>query len=75
MVLERELAVFAPGDGAIALRAEGNVELVIGSAAPHPYPLVSGYYSVHTSSAALAEGERRIAELERSPAVAAMRAA
>jgi redox-sensitive bicupin YhaK (pirin superfamily) len=74
VVLERELAVFAPGAGAIELVAEGAVELVIGSATRHPYPLVTGYYSVHTSRAALDEGERMIAELERSPTVEAMRA-
>ena len=33
------------------------------SAAPHPYDLVLGYYSVHTSAAALVKGERRIGEL------------
>ena len=75
VVLQRELAVFAPGIGEIALRAEGSVELAIGAAAPHPYPLITGHHSVHTNPAALAAGERRIADLERSPAVAAMRAA
>lgn len=73
-ILERELAGFAPGAGAIALRAEGDAELVIGSARRHPHPLVTGDYSVHTSEAALAEGERRIAALERSASVAALRA-
>ena len=73
-VLKRELAVFAPGDGAIDLVAEGAVEFVIGSAVPHRYPLVTGYYSVHTSSKALAAGERTISDLEKSPEVAVLRA-
>ena len=71
--IERELVVFAEGDDSIALTAEGEVEFVIGSARRHPYPLVTGYYSVHTSEAALAEGERTIAELQRSPALAALK--
>lgn len=74
VVLERELAVFEEGSAPIDLVAEGAVELVIGSAAKHPYPLVTGYYSVHTSEAALAEGEATIAALERLPAVASLRA-
>jgi redox-sensitive bicupin YhaK (pirin superfamily) len=73
-VLERELAVFAEGSGAIELVAEGAVEMVIASAAAHPHPLVTGYYSVHTTPDALVEGEANIAVLERSPAVAALRA-
>jgi redox-sensitive bicupin YhaK (pirin superfamily) len=71
--LERELAVFEPGNGAIDLVAQGAVELVIGSAKQHPHPLVTGHYSVHTSPTALAQGERGIADLELSPAVAALR--
>ena len=74
LVLERELAVFAAGSGAIELVADGAVEMVIASAATHPHPLVTGYYSVHTNRQALVEGEANIAALERSPAVAALRA-
>ena len=74
-VLQRELAIFAPGNEPIDLRAEGAAEFVIGSAARHPHPLVTGHYSVHTSPEALAIGERTIAELEASPQVAALRAA
>jgi hypothetical protein len=33
---------------------------VLGSAIKHPHPLVLGYYSVHTSEAALALGEVEI---------------
>ena len=71
-VLEREIAVFAEGNEPIELIAEGDVELVIGSAARHPHDLVSGYYSVHTSAETLASGEATIAALGRTPAVAAL---
>ena len=74
MTLERELAVFADGEEPIEMVAHGEVELVIGSAARAPYPLVTGYHSVHTSAAALAQGERNISDLERTAAVAALRA-
>lgn len=73
-VLERELAVFSEGDGDIDITAQGASEFVIGSAAKHPYPLVSGSSSVHTSAAALVEGERTIANLRSSPEFAALAA-
>lgn len=56
-VIARQMAVFDEGDGALELRAEGATELVLGSAAKHPYPLVCGHYSVHTSERALVVGE------------------
>ena len=71
-VLEREIAVFADGNAPIDFVADGAVELVIGSAVRHPHPLMSGYYSVHTTGEALATGEANIAQLGRSPAVAAL---
>lgn len=73
-VLERELAVFAAGHGVIDIVAQGAAEFVIGSAVRHPHPLVSGSSSVHTSMAALAEGERTIVSLQRSAAFAALAA-
>lgn len=62
-----EMVVFEEGEGAIALAASGGegAVFVIGSAVPHDYPLHLGSYSVHTSAAALAQGEQRIAELAR----------
>jgi len=56
-VVTRQMAVFDEGDGVLELRAEGATELVLGSAAKHPYPLVCGDYSVHTSERALVVGE------------------
>lgn len=58
--LEGEMAVFEAGNGAIDVRAEGATEFVLGSAAKHPHDLVCGYYSVHTSEAALVRGEAGI---------------
>ena len=65
-LLQRELAVFAEGSAPIEMIAQGDVELVIGSAAKHPFPLVTGSYSVHTSRAALARGEAGYAEIART---------
>jgi redox-sensitive bicupin YhaK (pirin superfamily) len=55
-----ELAVFEESDGAIELEADGDTSFVLGSAIKHPHRLVLGYYSVHTSAAALAQGEAEI---------------
>ena len=38
---------------------------ILGSAVKHPYDLVTGYYSVHTSQDALREGESNIAVIGR----------
>jgi redox-sensitive bicupin YhaK (pirin superfamily) len=58
-----ELVVFEPSNAAIDVFADADTELVLGSAAPHPHDLVLGYYSVHTSPASLASGERRIDDI------------
>ena len=55
-----QLAVFEESDAAIELQAKGDTSFVLGSAIKHPHPLVLGYYSVHTSEAALAQGEAEI---------------
>ncbi len=55
-----ELVVFEESTGAIELEAVGETSFVFGSAIKHPHPLVLGYYSVHTSEAALAQGEAEI---------------
>jgi len=59
-IREGELAVFEESGGAIELDADGDTSFVLGSAIKHPHALVLGYYSVHTSSAALARGEAEI---------------
>lgn len=62
-LLEREVAVFDEGDGALLFEARGDTEFVLGSAAKHPYPLVTGSYSVHTSAASLIQGESEIGRI------------
>jgi redox-sensitive bicupin YhaK (pirin superfamily) len=60
-----ELAVFDPTDTAIEFEAMTNARFVLGTAIPHPHALYLGNYSVHTSSAALSEGEHEIARIGR----------
>jgi redox-sensitive bicupin YhaK (pirin superfamily) len=55
-----ELAMFEESGAAIAFVAHGDSAFVLGSAVKHPHELVTGYYSVHTSKAALAQGETEI---------------
>jgi len=58
-----ELAVFEESNKPIDFHAETDVEFVLGSAVKHPHDLVLGYYSVHSSAAALREGEARIQQI------------
>ena len=60
-----ELAVFAEGEESIDVLAQGDTSFVFGSAIKHPHPLVLGYYSVHTSEQALAQGEEEISRIGR----------
>src|SRR4051794_18556416 len=62
-----ELAIFDQSDAPITLEGSADLgaTLVLGSAVPHPYPLHLGAYSVHTSAAALAAGERHIRDLKK----------
>jgi len=55
-----ELAVFEESGEAMDFTALGDTAFVLGSAVKHPHELVMGYYSVHTSQAALAQGEAEI---------------
>ena len=56
-----ELVAFDPSEQAIDLVGQGEeTRFVLGSAAPHPHELVLGSYSVHTSRAALTQGESEI---------------
>ena len=61
--LRREMAVFEEGHVPIDCVAQGDIEFVIGSAVKHPHPLVTGYYSVHTSPETLVLGETGIEEV------------
>ena len=66
-ITQGEMALFETGEGTITLTAdaERGATFVLGSAVPHPHPLHLGYYSVHTTRAALEQGERRIEEIAR----------
>lgn len=59
-----EMVAFDRSTAPIRFHAEADSEFVLGSAAPHPHDLVLGYYSVHTSPAALDTGERNIAGIQ-----------
>ncbi len=61
-----ELAIFETGTTPIALVAEGETRFVLGSARQHPHELVLGNYSVHTSRAALEQGEAEIRRIGQS---------
>jgi redox-sensitive bicupin YhaK (pirin superfamily) len=61
--LTREIAVFEEREGNLDFVARGDTDFVLGSAVKHPHPLVTGYYSVHTSQNALDRGEAGIAQL------------
>ncbi|WP_321863642.1 pirin family protein [Burkholderia cenocepacia] len=58
-----ELAVFDSSDAAIEFEAVTDARFVVGTAIPHPHALHLGAYSVHTSAAALGEGEREIVRI------------
>jgi redox-sensitive bicupin YhaK (pirin superfamily) len=60
MVATGELAVFEESEQAIDVVAHGDTSFVLGSAVKHPHDLVMGHYSVHTSRAALEQGEQEI---------------
>jgi redox-sensitive bicupin YhaK (pirin superfamily) len=60
-----ELAVFEESSQSIEVEAAVETSFVFGSAVKHPHPLVTGYYSVHTSPEALAKGEAEILRIGR----------
>jgi redox-sensitive bicupin YhaK (pirin superfamily) len=66
----QEVLVFEDGEAAIDVVAQTDVEFVLGLAARHPHELVSGSYSVHTTRAALEQGEQEIARLGRALGIA-----
>ena len=61
--LQNELTVFNESDDVIDFVAEGPTEFIIASAVKHQHDLVLGYYSVHSSTAALHRGETEIARI------------
>jgi redox-sensitive bicupin YhaK (pirin superfamily) len=63
MIKSGAVAIFDPGNDSIDFTATGPTRFVIGSARRHPHDLVLGYYSVHTSEAALERGEAEIVRI------------
>ncbi len=61
--LQGELAVFGESEDALDFLAEGEADFILGSAVKHPHELVLGRYSVHSSEAALLQGEAEIARI------------
>jgi redox-sensitive bicupin YhaK (pirin superfamily) len=59
----QEIVVFENLGNCIELSANQNSKILFGSARKHPFPLVSGYYSVHTNSESLRKGEAKINEI------------
>jgi redox-sensitive bicupin YhaK (pirin superfamily) len=55
-----EIAIFEATQAPIDFVAEGDTVFVLGSAPPHRHRLALGSYSVHTSPAALRQGEEEI---------------
>ena len=60
-----EAVVFEEAETPIAFEAVTDAGFVLGSAVKHPYDLVTGHYSVHTSADALRQGESNIAAIGR----------
>jgi hypothetical protein len=60
-----EAVVFEEGEKHIEFEAATDAAFVLGSAVKHPYDLVTGHYSVHTTADALRVGERNIAAIGR----------
>jgi hypothetical protein len=58
-----KVSLFEESNAAIEFEAIENTGFIIGSAVKHPYDLVLGAYSTHTSRHALEQGEARIAEI------------
>jgi len=60
-----EVVVFEEADKPIEFEATTDTGFVLGSAVKHPYDLVTGHYSVHTTADALRQGESNIAAIGR----------
>lgn len=61
VVLHEELVIFDREPGELHFSSDAPAALMIGTAPRHPYPLVVGRNSVHTSAESLRASEQRIA--------------
>jgi redox-sensitive bicupin YhaK (pirin superfamily) len=62
-ILDGELVLFEETNSALEFAAVEDTGFILGSAVKHPYDLVLGDYSVHTSKSALERGEATITEI------------
>jgi redox-sensitive bicupin YhaK (pirin superfamily) len=60
-----EAVVFEEAEKPIEFESVTDTGFVLGSAIKHPYDLVTGHYSVHTTAEALRKGESNIAAIGR----------
>ncbi|MDH3274744.1 MAG: pirin family protein [Gammaproteobacteria bacterium] len=60
-----ELGQFLPSSQDLVIESQTDAQLVYGAAAPHRNSLALGHYSVHTSTAALEQGEAGIRRIYR----------
>jgi redox-sensitive bicupin YhaK (pirin superfamily) len=60
-----EAVIFEEGNEPIVFEAKMDASFVLGSAIKHPYELVTGHHSVHTTEDALRRGESNIAAMGR----------
>jgi redox-sensitive bicupin YhaK (pirin superfamily) len=58
-----DFLVFNGPGNRIVFQAQTDSQILFGSAVPHNYDLVTGYYSVHTNKNSLKMGEQKIQEL------------
>lgn len=58
-----EVIVFEDSTQAITFQANEDCQFILGAAKKHPFPLVMGNYSVHTSRSTLKQGETNIMNL------------
>jgi redox-sensitive bicupin YhaK (pirin superfamily) len=61
----QELVIFDNSGDGIEIHAATESKVIFGTSEPHPYPLITGYSSVHTNEESLTKGESRIAEIGR----------
>lgn len=62
-ILAGEMVVFDRSENGVTFEAKADTHFILGSAKLHDHQLAIGHYSVHTSLAALAQGERHIEKL------------
>jgi redox-sensitive bicupin YhaK (pirin superfamily) len=61
-ITQKELLVLGTS-GDLEIKGESDCRLLIGTAVPHPYPLINGGSSVHTNKVSLIRGHQKIAEI------------